>query len=518
MDRSVRSPVSPLVMESQGVSVFFQDNAEMQGHARKTFRDGVISVLSRAINAVIQVASVILLARLLTPEDYGLVAMVTAVSGFAPMIVDFGTRDALAQREKISEGEVSSLFWITLSAGFACALLIASSGPLMADFYHESRLTYIALASSATVIGSAIVCQHQGLLRRAMMFREISIVETAANVVGAVTAITMAFHGSGYWALVLRPVVTSYLLVGGIWYLCPWLPGKPVVTSGVKAMLRFGVNLVGFTVLDFFSRSIDSIVIGRTYGAERLGFYRKALLVYDNTLDLNLALHNVASVSLSKLRGRPEELRRLWAKGLSVLAFFAMPVFGAMSVTAQDLIVLLLRDRWANAGVLLSVLALKGIPHVVERTLGWLHVAAGRSDRWMRWGLVSAGVQVVALLCGLPFGPMGIATAYVVAMFLLFVPTVAYAGKPVGIGARDVVSTVWRPLAGTLVAVAVGFALRFTLLSGMERLPRLMTLSVLFTVVYLVTVVGILAMRQPISVLFSLLPLRRNQPRTSTVE
>jgi PST family polysaccharide transporter len=164
-----------------------------------------------------------------------------------------------------------------------------------------------------------------------------------------------------------------------------------------------------------------------------------------------------------------------------------------------------LGERWQNAGLLLSVLALRGIPHVVERTLGWLHVAAGRSDRWMRWGVLEAGLQVIALFCGLPFGPMGVATAYVITMFLIFVPSIVYAGQPLGIGARDVMQAIWQPLVGTLGAVVSGFLLHFLVLADMQRFPRLLLVGFTFVAVYLILVPGIFKLRTPLTVILKLM-------------
>src|SRR5262249_16469984 len=162
---------------------------------------------------------------------------------------------------------------------------------------------------------------------------------------------------------------------------------------------------------------------------------------YENLCGLLvLSAHNVAVGSLAKAQSSIEELHRLWRKALSMLIFFAMPAFGILAVTGQDLIVVLFGTKWSQAGVLISIIALRGIPHSGERTMGWLHVAAGRTDRWMRWGLVALCAQLTALFCGLPYGPTGVAVAFVVLTFITFIPAIAYSGRPFGIGAADVIS------------------------------------------------------------------------------
>jgi PST family polysaccharide transporter len=487
------------------MSGYFDDHKIEQGHGQRSLRSGAVSIGGRAINAGIQVVSVLVLARLLSPEDYGLVSMVIAITGFAPNLVSLGTPDVVAQRARITEEEVSSLFWVNLAVGVAGALLIAASGPLIAWFYGEPRLTSIAMVSSLTFVMSALSCQHQALMRRSMQFPEIAKVEVSANVLSVIGAISMAFYGLQYWALVLRPVTMNALLAAGVWLHCKWLPRRPKLSTSVKEMLKQGMNLTGFTMTDFFARSSDRVAIGYRSGAATLGYYQNALFVYENALEiLALPLHRVAISSLSKARDDAKELYRLWSKALSTLVFFGMPAFGILAVTSQDLIVLLIGSKWAHAGALLSILALRGIPHTVERTLGWLHMTAGRTDRYLRWGLIGTGAQLVALLCGLPFGATGIVIAYVICTFILFVPAIAYAGQPLGIGARDVIKVVWKPLAASLTAVAVGFALRYSVLADSSSIARMLLLILAYGGVYLGIVVGLLGMWTPITVVMTL--------------
>jgi len=488
------------------MSSYFQDNRTETDHGRRSLHSGAIAMTAKAANALISIGSVLFLARLLAPEDYGLVSMVAAITGFAPLLVDLGTHDAVVQRPSISEEEVSALFWITMSVGGGTAILAASCGPLIARFYHEPRLTMITLVSALSFIASALTCMHYALLRRAMKFKDIGAVEVSANFLSAAFAVCLAFRGFHYWALVLRPLVMTFLLAIGVWWRCRWLPLRPKITPGVKAMLKFGLNSTGFTMSDFAGRSSDKVAIGYRSGPRPLGYYQNATFVYDNLIDiLVFPTHGVAVASLSKLRDNLTELRRLWGKALASLSFYAMPAFGLLAVTSRDVIAVLLGPRWMSAGVLLSVLALRGIPHCVERTLGWLHVAAGRSDRWMRWGMFATCAQLVALFAGLPYGPKGVVTAYVVCMFILFIPAIAYAGKPLGIGAKDVIRVVYRPMIGSLTAAGTGFLLRQALPASMTAIPRIGLLSIVYAAVYFLITVGLLREFMPIQVFLQLL-------------
>ena len=487
-------------------STYFDDNKPKDDHMVRSLRGGALSVAARGLNAGVQIGSVLFLARLLSPEDYGLVSMVTAFTGFAPVLVDLGTRDAIVQRTRITRGEVSALFWITIAVGCGFALIAAASAPVIARFYGEPRLTMIVIVSSLTFVACALSVQHYALMRRVLMFRELVTIETAANVISAAVAVGAAMSGAGYWALVVRALATPLFVSTGIWLRCRWLPGRPSMTAAVKEMIRFGLNVTGFCLTDFAGRSGDRVAIGYRSGPSGLGYYQNALFVYDNLLDvLVFPLHGVAVASLGKLRHDLNALRRAWGKALATLAFFAMPAFGLLAVTSQDVIVLLLGSKWASAGVLLSVLALRGIPHSIERTLGWLHVTAGRSDRWMKWGVFATGAQFIALFCGLPYGPMGVAVAFVVAMFVLFVPAIAYAGRPFDIDAMDVVAIVWRPMLASLAAAGLCFLLRRTLLGDVSAFSRIALLATVYGLSYLALVVGVMRVRAPLRTMQSLI-------------
>jgi PST family polysaccharide transporter len=342
------------------------------------------------------------------------------------------------------------------------------------------------------------------LLQRAQMFRALAIDDVAATQLSTGVAIAMASSGFGYWALVTRPVALYSLVAIGVWLYCRWLPVRPTLTPAVKDMVTFGLNLIGFSLTDYSGRNVDRIAVGRTLGAQTLGYYQNSLLFYDHLLSvLVMPLHPVAVAGLSKLQHDLVHLKRSWAKALATVAFYAMPAFGLLATVSADAIVVLLGPTWATSGVLLSILALRGIPHAAERTSGWLHVAAGRTDRWLRAGVATACGQVLALLLGLPFGMTGVVCAYVLFMYVAFVPTLAYAGRPLGIGARDVIGAVGAQLAGALVAAGLGFILRLSLLANVMSLERIAILVAVYVLTYLVVVIGLFKVTAPLQVCLS---------------
>jgi PST family polysaccharide transporter len=488
---------------------YFDDSARSSDLHQRSLRGGALAMISQVGNVTTQVISTVVLARILVPEDFGLVAMVSAITGYVAIFVDLGTRDAVAQHVRLASGEASALYWVTAATGLAIALLTVICAPLIASFYGAPKLNTITMAMSVPILLSGLYYQQYALMRRALMFRQLAIIDVSGNAIGAALAILLAHLGYGYWALVWKPAVVSFVTACAVWATCGWWPGRPTFTQGVRTMLRFGLNVTGFSVSDAVSRAMDRVALGYTYGPRELGFYQNALNVYENAIGISAApLHNVASATLTKLRDNMDALRNAWSTALSSLAFFAAPAFAVLAVVGQDLVVLLLGPKWKTAGIILSILALRGPGQVVANTHGWLHVAAARPDRWRRWGVLNCGFTIIALLCGLRYGAIGVAASYAILIYIIFIPALLYAGHPLGIRTKDVLATVGPQVICALATAAFGFALRETLLENVSAPVRLIVLCFLCSAFYLALIVLGFRMTKPLAVAASLVRRR----------
>ena len=492
-------PIGPSMAE--GVGVYFEDHRESRDLGRLALRSGTVSVAMQYGNGILQIIAAIVLARLLSPEDFGLIAIVTVLTSFAPLLIDLGLGDATAQRSKITQSQVSSLFWVSSGIGFATTLVVAACSPLIAWMYREPRLEAIALYTAIIFVLFGVSTQHQALLRRTMQFGRIAKIQILSTSIGVAIAIFVAICGYGYWALVLRPIVSSFCIAIGTWLVCEWRPSFPVLDNEVKSMIRFGLHVVGFSVTYSVSRAVDRIALGLFYRPDVVGYYQNAITLYDNSIFQTLGqLHTVGSAALSKLQSNTAALRQRYEAALSALAFFVMPAAAILSVTAQDLTVILLGEKWGAAGFLLSIIALRGIFQVVEGSQGWLHLSIGRADRWRNWGVVSVLVQIVTVLGGLPFGATGIAVAVVMTSLLLAVPSITYAGRPIGIDAAFVIRAVGQQLIGAIATAAAGWWLQTTALTHCSSFVRICLSTGFCICVYLIIVVGLFRLTEPIKV------------------
>jgi O-antigen/teichoic acid export membrane protein len=486
---------------SESVGVYFEEHDESKDVGRRALRGGFISVAIQYGNGALQIVTAVILARLLAPEDFGLVAIVTVLTSFAPFLIDFGLGDATIQRSKITRGQANSLFWLSSSIGVTVAVVVAACSPLIAWLYGEPRLEPIAMCIAITFVLGGVSNQHLALLRRSMQFGRIANIQFLSTLAGIAIAVVIAICGFGYWALVLRPIANSLCVAVGAWLVCGWRPGFPAFDKEAKPLVRFGLHVVGFSVIYSLAKSVDRIALGLLYRPDQVGYYQNATALYENSiLAALIQLHMVASAALSKLQSDPAALRQKYQAALSALAFFVMPTAAILSVIAEDLTVILLGEKWRTAGLLLSILALRGIFQVVEGSQGWLHLSVGRADRWRNWAIVTAVVQVVAVLGGLPFGAKGVATAMVMASMLIAVPSIVYAGRPIGISAACVSRAVGPQLIGAISAAAGGWWLQTATLADYSSLVRILLSGGFGICVYLAVVAGLFRLTEPIKV------------------
>jgi O-antigen/teichoic acid export membrane protein len=490
---------------AEGVDVYFEDHKESKDLGRVALRAGAASVVMQYGNGVLQLVGAVVLARLLEPEDFGLVAIVMVLTSFAPLLIDFGLGDATIQRSKITQSQVSSLFWLSVGIGLATAAAVALCGPLIAWIYREPRMATIAPYFAITFVLYALSSQHLALLRRSMQFSETAKIQILGTFVGAVVGIFVAFCGFGYWALVIRPIANSLCVAIAAWLSCRWRPGLPVLDDDVRSMVRFGMHVVNLTVIYTMARAVDRIALGLFYRPDTVGQYQNATMLYDNSiLSVISQIHNVGSAALSKLQSNPAALRQKYEAALSALSFFVMPTAAILSVTAQDLTVMLLGEKWKEAGLLLSIMALRGVFHIVEGSHGWLYLATGRADRWRNWGIIASVIQVVAVAGGLPFGATGVAVAVAMTSVVNAIPSISYAGREIGIGPALVIRAAGRQLIGAITTAAAGWSVQAIALAHCSGLVRIIFSTCFCLSLYLVIVVVLFQVTDPMRVAFTI--------------
>ncbi len=290
----------------------------MKDLKEKTIRGGSARGAALVANFLLRVGSLMVLARLLEPKDFGLLGMVTAFTGVLSLFRDFGLSSAAIQRANVTEEQSSTLFWINLLVGAMLAILAAALAPVVSTFYHEPRLysVTIVVATGFFINGAGI--QHSALLQRQMRFTALAVIDVVSLIFSSAIAIGFAKVGYGLWALVVMTVSLPLTMTAGLWLATAWVPGMPHRGVGIRSMMRFGGTLTLNGLVMYVASNFEKVLLGRFWGAEALGIYGRAYqLIRIPTDNLNSTVGDVAFSALSRIQDDPGRLRRYFLKGYS---------------------------------------------------------------------------------------------------------------------------------------------------------------------------------------------------------
>jgi len=390
---------------------------------QRSVRGGLITLSAQPIRIGLSFLVNVVLARMLTPQDYGLVGMVTAITGLISLFKDLGLTAATIQREEINHQQVSTLFWVNVFLGCATALVTVVLAPVIANFYNEPRLIPITLTLAVGFLFSGLGAQHAALLNRQMEFTQLVLNDILSQIIGIGVAITAAWYGLGYWALVIFPLLSAAVSTIGYWIACDWRPGLPARKVGVRSLLSFGANLTGFGIVNYFARNLDNILIGRFWGAQELGLYTKAYQLLLLPLNqINSPIASVAIPVLSRLADSPMRYRQVYLRVLEKIVLITMPLVVFMLATSDWLVELLLGKQWSGASNIFMLLGVAGVLQPIANTTGWLFISQGRTRHMFQWGIIGSSILVVSFLVGLPWGAIGVASAYSILFTLVLLP------------------------------------------------------------------------------------------------
>ena len=463
------------------------------GLRRSAVRGAGAAITGAAGNFAVGIASVVVLARLLTPSDFGLVTMVTT---FSLLLRSFGLNgftELIMQREELTDSLASNLFWINLGIGAVLTLAFASTGPLLALFYHNSAVVQVTRGMSLTIGIGCLGYIHLGLLQRAMHFRSTAIINFVGQVLQVIVSIALAMAGWHYWALVWGMVTQSVVVAAGAWLMCRWTPSGPGRAPGTGSGLKFAMNVYTRFAFTYLTRNTDNFLVGWRFGARALGFYKKAydLFVLPET-QLMSPICAVVVSTLSRVNQDREKFQRYFLRAISVLALVGMGIGADFALVGEDLFRFLFGSGWEEAGRIFSLFGPGIGVMLLYNTHGWIHLSIGRPERWFRWSLMEFGCTASLFLLTLRWGPSGIAFAWTASYFLLMFPAFWYAGKPIELDIGSVFAVIWKFFAASVGAGCgtysdhQGRSFFATAFGAWGALARMVSVSVVFSELYLV--------------------------------
>jgi PST family polysaccharide transporter len=488
---------------------------------RLAVRGATATVSASALGLGAQVISTVILARLLTPSDFGVVTMVTT---FSLLLASFGLNgftDAVIQFEEIDQYTASNLFWLNSGAGLLLAIAFVAAGSLLARLYGNPLVAKVATGLSVGIFIAAASVLHLALLKRAMRFAATSTNDVVGRVANTAVAILLALRGWGYWALVAGIVAQQLSVTIGAWWLGRWVPSLPRRTGKTGAAIRFAAKVYGGFCLAYSTQNLDNLLVGWRFNAVALGFYKKAFDLFALTASqLTAPLNNVALAALSRLNQDHVRFRRYLANSLGMVAFAGMAMSADLTLVGKDLVRLVLGPKWSEAGRIFELFGPGIGVMLLCSTIGWIHLSIGKPGRWLRWSMFQLAATASLFLLALRWGPEGVAAAWSISFWTLLIPGFWYAGRPVGFGVSDLIAAIWRYAAPALVAgLTTAAIIRGTPLGGTHAgtgaaLAATVIISTLFATLYLGMVIlfhwGPAPLRQLASLLRELAPARKD--------
>jgi len=425
------------------------------------FRERTLSALEWSVGGQVgrQAASFVIgivLARLLSPEEFGLVAMVTVLTGFAAVLADFGFGAALVQKDDPEERHFSSVFWVNLGAGLLLTLAFAAAAPLVAAFYQTPELVGITAALSLTFVLSSVNVVQRTRLSKALDFQRLSVVELSALVISGGVAIVLAVTGFGVWALVTHAVGRTAVEAFLLWFVNDWRPRRILDRAALRELIGFSGSLMGTQALNYWARNLDDLLVGRAFGEQALGAYNKAYAVMLFPLEnISRVIGRVMFPALSLVREDRALVASVFLRSTRAISLLTFPMMLGLFVTAEPFVIGLLGPQWRDMIPILQVLCFVGLVQSVTTLTGSLYLSQGRADLQLRIGVVLKLVTLAGILVGLRWGPVGVAIGYGVATAINSYPAFRFAGALVGLRFVDLVRALLATL-GCAIAMAAG--------------------------------------------------------------
>jgi PST family polysaccharide transporter len=449
----------------------------------------VLTLTSQGTQFLLGSVATVVLARLLTPADFGLVAMVTAVTGLATAFVDLGLTEATIQCDQISHEQVTALFWVNVAMGLGLTLATAGLAPVFARFYREPRLRDITLLASLAFLISGLRSQHDALLKRQMRFVSLAIRDVSSYAVAVPAAIIMAWRGAGYWAIVALPLTMNFIQMALSWVMVRWVPGLPRRNANVRSLVVFGGNVAASYVIYNADRSADGVLIGWHWGAQQLGLYSRAYnLLMLPVRQLIAPAGRVAIPAFSRLRDDPERSARYYLRLANLMMWITTPIFGFLFVAAKPVILLVLGHQWGEAAPVFQILVISALGQVLLDSIMWLFVSRGESGRLLKLLLIISPIIVGSFAIGLPFGIKGVALTGSLVMVVMFPWMLKYTFRGTRLNLKRLGQAILCPIALSLAGIlSAELALRLIAPHGI--ISQLLVAALAFASAYLLSAV-----------------------------
>lgn len=412
---------------------------------------------AQVLRALTQVASVVVLSRLLPSADFGILAMITAIVGIATVLGDFGLSTAAIQAKTITNAQRSNLFWANAAIGVLVAGLLLALAGVIGGFYREPSIDPLVRVLALTFVINAFTTQYRAELTRELRFHVLAAVDTVAPVVALLLAIVLSIAGFGAWALVWQQVAIALVTLVGCAAGTKWSPGWPT-RAPMRSLVRFGLGALGVQIVTYLSTNVDNVILGRFAGAAETGYYARAFQLYRlPAQQIATPIGQVALPVLSRLQHDQQKFEAYFERAhLAMLYVFGGASF-AMAACSWPIVDVALGSGWGPAKPLFLVLAIGGVFQSMTYAYMWAFQSKGLVGLQLRYAVIGRSIMIGLLFAGLPFGALGVAAGSAAGQLVMWSIYTVFAVERFGFSRARIVRLVAAPFAiGTIAAVVAG--------------------------------------------------------------
>lgn len=428
------------------------ERAVSAGLGGRAARGAAVTLAAQVARMMIQLAGVVILARLLNAADYGLVAMALVIVAFGEIFRDFGLSSAAIQSPTLSRSERDNLFWLNAAIGLGLSTLVFFSAPLVAYIYGHPEVEGIVQALACVFIINGLTTQFRASLVRELRFKAVASTEVVSAAIGLAIAITFAMNGFGYWALVVQQLTAASVLLLGMALFGRWLPRLYSRGVSVRRFVRFGFGLLGSQIVGYAANNVDTLTLGIRFDPSTLGYYNRAFqLLMTPMSQIRAPSTTVALPVLRHLLDDQPRFNRFIRQGQLALALPVGLAMGLIAGGASAIVPVILGSEWNASIPYLRLFAVAAVFSTLAYVGFWIYLARGLTNVLFRYSLVSSTLKVTCILVGSYWGPIGLAIGYAISPMLEWPLSLWWLSRHTVIP--------WRALYGNAIRVVVQAAI-----------------------------------------------------------
>lgn len=421
----------------------------------KSATNGVLwSGVSQFSTQLYQFIVMIILARLLFPEDFGVLGMAVIFTGLVQNINELGLSAAIVQKKNITNEHLSTSFWVSLGLGIILFIATVIISPYIANFFKNELVGPVVSVLSIGFIFGACGVVHRSLLQKNIEFKKIAITEISSSIMSGTFSIILAVLGFGVWSLVFGTLLSNFIRVVLLWKVCTWRPSITFDLKSFKELFSFGAHVMGSQFLNYFDSNVDYLLIGKFLSATALGHYTLAYQLSTFPLTkISSIITNVTFPTFSIIQDNNDMLRCAYLKVNKYISIITFPLLTGLMMVSPSFIPIVFGEKWTPMIVPLQILCIAGALKSVGTTVGSILLSKGRSDIQFKWNIFTAIVVPVAVLIGVRHGITGVAIAVTIMSFLLFLVIQSITNNLINLSFFDYFKALCPATAGSILVI-----------------------------------------------------------------